>query len=151
VRRDKGHVLADVAGFYTAFGLERNPHRQEKLDHLPTELEFLALLLVLQAQAVAEGQDEAGLTTAAAVRSFAADHVGEYLPAVADRLTAATHEPFFAKLAATLVRFWNGFCERRGVVAAPVPAMAAAVAAASVAIDEEPGFACGGCGEAPTF
>ena len=49
----KGNDLADVAGFYRAFGLELDTDQaHEMLDHIAVELEFYALLLLKQSHLV---------------------------------------------------------------------------------------------------
>ncbi|MCU0233243.1 MAG: molecular chaperone TorD family protein [Thermoanaerobaculales bacterium] len=51
VRRDKGAILADLAGFYRAFGFAPAADVGEKPDHIVSELQFTALLLVMLARA----------------------------------------------------------------------------------------------------
>ena len=46
----KGHRLADLLGFYEAFGVRLADHRKEFPDHIAAELEFMAILLVCRAK-----------------------------------------------------------------------------------------------------
>jgi TorA maturation chaperone TorD len=75
-RRDKGVVLSDLCGFYNAFGLTAERSTGEKPDHVVTELEFLAMLLVMAAR----GDNGDGREIAAnAARAFADDHLAPWL------------------------------------------------------------------------
>ena len=47
IRRDKGAIIADVCGFYQAFGWTASEKSGERPDHLLVELEFAAMLLVM--------------------------------------------------------------------------------------------------------
>lgn len=86
VRRDKGSLLADISGFYLAFGVKPSPERGERPDHLRAEIEFLAVLLVLAAQARQRGASEDEGVTFDALRSFVEDHLGVWLPSFCTRL-----------------------------------------------------------------
>ncbi len=104
IRRDKGVILADITGFYNAFGFKLSEKATEKADHLTGELEFVAMLLVMLAQT----QDEEALrTTHHALNSFSFDHIGEWLPMFCERLTEATSLSFYQHLAKLLQGVWN--------------------------------------------
>ena len=104
IRRDKGVILADIAGFYNAFGFKLSEEATEKADHLTAELEFVALLLVMLAQT----QDEEALrTTHHALSSFSFDHLGEWLPTFCERLTESTSLLIYQHLAKLLQSAWT--------------------------------------------
>jgi TorA maturation chaperone TorD len=121
IRRDKGVLLADLCGFYRAFGFTPATASGEKADHIVTELQFVALLLVLAAQATAElaaeptAGPEAGRAAAAehrevtlaALAAFGADHLGEWLPSFVARLQTVTTDPLLWHTADLLVAAWR--------------------------------------------
>lgn len=80
-------VLADVAGFYRAFGMEA---RGERPDHLAAELEFLALLCVKEAHALLAGQPDRAQVCAEARANFLRDHLASWLPAFETSVTQRT-------------------------------------------------------------
>lgn len=83
----KGHELADLAGFYRAFGVEFDAEgvSREMLDHISVELEFYALLQ-LKHQALKEAGDVAGVEIVLdAERKFLKDHLGRFPGAIAER------------------------------------------------------------------
>lgn len=86
VRRDKGAVLADICGFYRAFGFEPAETTAEKPDHLVAELEFCAVLLLMEAQARRQRQRRHATTTRDALRAFLTDHLAVWWPAFCRRL-----------------------------------------------------------------
>jgi len=105
IRRDKGVLLADIAGFYRAFGFELSEDAGEKADHLVGELEFFAMLLVMLARA----QDqETTRTTHDALSSFSFEHLGEWLPTFCERLTETTQLPIYQHQAQLLLSAWMG-------------------------------------------
>jgi len=80
----KGHDLADLAGFYTAFGLTLDTEElHEMLDHVAVELEFYGVLLLKQALLLEEGDGEGVAIVLDARRKFLADHLGSFVPAIA--------------------------------------------------------------------
>lgn len=74
--------LADVAAFYRAFGLRPTP-RGERPDHVAVELEFVGLLAMKAAVALAAGSAERAAVATEARARFLGDHLGRWLPALA--------------------------------------------------------------------
>lgn len=110
VRRDKGAVLGDVCAFQRAFGLELSPESGEKADHVVAELELMALLSLMQGQALAQGREEDARVSERALSAFARDHLGEWLPAFCLALSEATPLPFYQATAEAVVRVWDALC-----------------------------------------
>ncbi|MCL6553820.1 MAG: molecular chaperone TorD family protein, partial [Firmicutes bacterium] len=78
----QAQCLADVAGFYRAFGLEVGEEVRERPDHISLELEFMHVLAYREAYARRHhGPDEVGLL-ADAQRAFLRDHLGRWVPAL---------------------------------------------------------------------
>ena len=98
----KAALLADVAGFYRAFGLEPASAQPDAEDHIAAECEFMSALAVKEAWAMAEANGEAALVTRAAQRSFLSDHLGRWADAFAGTLREATPLAFYAALADVL-------------------------------------------------
>ncbi|MDR7440149.1 MAG: molecular chaperone TorD family protein [Armatimonadota bacterium] len=80
-------LLADVAGFYRAFGFQA---RGERPDHLAAELEFLALLCLLEARAHLAGQAEEARVCADARKAFLRDHLLSWIASFEENVTRRT-------------------------------------------------------------
>lgn len=83
----KGTELADIAGFYKAFGFEisENEELREMVDHVAVELEFYALLLMKE-EHLRENRDENGAGIVQVARGkFLKDHLGRFVGALAER------------------------------------------------------------------
>lgn len=78
--------LADIAGFYRAFGLKAP--EKERVDHLAVELEFMSFLALKEAWAVCNGEPERALEVRAAQTKFLADHLARWTPVFAARFEA---------------------------------------------------------------
>jgi TorA maturation chaperone TorD len=85
----RSHQLADVAGFYHAFGLAPSSETPERHDHLSLELEFMAWLIAKERLARAQ-EDETAAENANLCRDaqsrFAKEHLAWWLPAFARAL-----------------------------------------------------------------
>lgn len=114
VRRDKGAILADLAGFYRAFGFAPAEAVGEKHDHIVSELQFTALLLVMLARANDADDHEAAAVTEEALRLFADDHLGAWIGLFCARLVATAALPALARLAELLGRAWEALAASHG-------------------------------------
>lgn len=76
----RSHTLADVSGYYRAFGLTTATLNAERADHIVLELEFMAFLLGKERAAYEAGQSQRCLDRAAVCRaaqvSFLTEHLG---------------------------------------------------------------------------
>jgi TorA maturation chaperone TorD len=71
--------LADISGFYRAFGFQVGATVRERPDHLATELEFMYLLTLKEALAVQQNLDEQAQICSDAQRKFLQDHLAGWI------------------------------------------------------------------------
>ncbi|RMF41592.1 MAG: hypothetical protein D6753_09330 [Planctomycetota bacterium] len=117
IRRDKGAIIGDVCGFYRAFGWQ-SAANGERPDHLLTELEFVAMLLVMSARATS--QDQLDITRQALER-FTRDHLNDWIDAFAAKLQQTTTFPVLEATARWLPDLWHAMAECHGWVLDPNP------------------------------
>ncbi len=82
--------LADVSGFYQAFGIQVDPTSGERPDYIGTELEFMRLLLLKQAYAEENGLSEQAEITEKAAHEFIRSHLVNWIPAFSAALLKVT-------------------------------------------------------------
>jgi TorA maturation chaperone TorD len=99
----KGTILADIAGFYAAFGV--TPAGAEVEDHIAAELEFMSVLALKEAAARADGLEEGLEIARAAQMAFLRDHLGRWGASFAADLGARSGVPYYAG-AAGLLGVW---------------------------------------------
>lgn len=81
---DKGPILADIAGFYRAFGF--TPLAEEPPDHFSSMLSFVSFLALKQAYALHSGLDEEAAIARDAEKKFLTTHLTGPLARFAERL-----------------------------------------------------------------
>jgi DMSO reductase family type II enzyme chaperone len=97
--------MADVAGFYKAFGVEV-VSSGPRPDHITAELEFMNLLAVKESIALQEeGDREHAEICRNAARAFLRDHLGRWAPRFGECLAESDGDPVFR----TLGRLLGGF------------------------------------------
>lgn len=131
--------LADVAGFYHAFGLEPSSLYPERHDHLGLELEFMAFLLERERAAVEGGDPDSGERRAVcreAQRKFLDEHLIWWVPTFARLLNKQDPGGFYDATAQFLAALLTA--ER---TLAELPAPQARVTPSTVERPEE----CSGC------
>src|SRR3990172_4683779 len=77
----KVQTMADVAGFYRAFGLDLATAHRERPDHVAAELEVLHFLLLHEAMARTQGRQEEAKVSRRARTTFLREHLGAWGPA----------------------------------------------------------------------
>ncbi len=101
--------LADIQGFYKAFGLEVNG--LERADYFSMESEFLAFLILKELKALSDGQEDNAEICRLAQRDFFADHFSWWIADFTEKLCSEPSPPFY-QLAAEFLRLFVE-CEQR--------------------------------------
>ncbi len=108
----KDVLMADVAGFYRAFGLIP---RGELPDHLVSELEFMGVLCLQEARATLAGEEEAAAVVRDALRKFMTDHLGRWVGRFRDAIQKEARVSLYPLLADVLVELVEAEKVRLGV------------------------------------
>ncbi len=111
--------LADLAGFYRAFGLEIAPDATGRPDHIAAECEFMSALCSKEAHAYAQSDKDNADICVDAERAFLRDHLARWLPALAHRILEADGKGFFGALAQFADAFVQAECNHFDVHAGP--------------------------------
>lgn len=116
----KGRDLADISGFYRAFGLELDEtNGHEMLDHIGIELEFYSLML-LKLACLIRVQDEQGAEVVQdACKKFLRDHLGGFAKGLLAK-KGLGDEPVWGNVITWCCRLVEKECERLGVNASPL-------------------------------
>ena len=94
----KVHLMADIMGFYKAFGVEPSTERP---DHISSELEFMHYLTLKESYALRKRQMENAAVCRSAREKFFSDHVMTWTDALIEAMRARAGEdiaPFYAHL-----------------------------------------------------
>ncbi len=112
--------LADVAGFYRAFGLRVAAGFHERPDHIAAELEFMHVVSLKEARALASGERAHAAVCRRAQARFLEEHLGRWLTPYRQQVSALGGG-FYARLAALAAEFvaWDAQRLRVAPVIAP--------------------------------
>ncbi len=111
--------LADLAGFYAAFGMRADPAEHERVDHVRCQLEFLAFLARKEAYEIEHHEADWRDEIRKAERLFLREHLGRFAPAFGERLRREDPDGFYGVLGGLLRGFVETECRRLGVAAGP--------------------------------
>lgn len=129
--------LADIAGFYAAYGTEVSEDARERPDHIAIEMELMHLLACKEAFALRNHTTERADACREDARRFLEDHLGRWAPEFARRLARGAAGSPYGDVAELCAAFLAGEVEAFGVSPEPVDG--------AVAIVEPEGRAFGPC------
>lgn len=98
-----GAVLADIAGFYQAFGFWQHWTGAEKPDHVSVELEFVSFLCAKEGHARAAGDAGSADLIRRARTDFLKDHPAQWMASFAQALAEKDPDGFYAAAARAAV------------------------------------------------
>lgn len=131
--------LADIEGFYRAFGAASNGPAAERPDHAGCELEFLAFLVAKQLEAAEAEESERVEVCREAEDAFLRDHLGRWFPGFCRAVARETGSRIYRLLALIGERLVVAELAARGIEPATLPIRRPRPT--SVEVDE---IACGG-------
>lgn len=99
------HELADIQGFYKAFGLDSSDVEKERCDHISVELEFMHILLYKQAYAQENHGEEKALICEDAQKKFLKEHIGKWVPLFTILFGRKAEDGFYHALSAVTREF----------------------------------------------
>lgn len=111
----KTQRMADISGFYGAFGMELSEEAKERLDFIGAELELMFWLLAKEERAMEMGRSEEARICRDAQAKFLLDHLGRWAPYFGDQVTKNSEQAFYRLLGQWLSRFIDSECCRLGV------------------------------------
>lgn len=101
--------LADIVGFYAAFGLSPTGPLAERPDHVVAQLEFLSMAALRESSAIQSDRLDAAGVCRNAQRAFLRDHAATWMPAFFARVLRESAGSFFdaaATLGRALIAAW---------------------------------------------
>lgn len=114
--------LADISGYYLAFGLQAATAADVRADHLAAECEFIDFMNRKEALFLATRPDEEETleVTRQASRTFMRDHLGRFGRAFAGRVMIEDPQGWFGVLGAILEEVLEAECRRLEIAGGPV-------------------------------
>jgi TorA maturation chaperone TorD len=96
---NKAGTLADINGFYKAFGLSISERDSDMPDHIAIELEFLSLVALKGAYGIEHSMGDMVEVCASAKNEFLKDHIGRWVGIFCKNLVRTTTKDFYRNLA----------------------------------------------------
>lgn len=108
----KANVLADIGGFYQAFGLEVSNTHEQRMDFIGSELDFMFWLGLKLDRANSRHKPVEAGQCESAMRKFLDDHLATWAISFANELSQESKLPFYHKLGTELLLFLASECSR---------------------------------------
>ncbi|WP_454062942.1 TorD/DmsD family molecular chaperone [Candidatus Nitrospira salsa] len=95
----QSYTMGDIAGYYSAFGLQLSSDIHERIDHLSVELEFIHYLAYKESYALIHDGPEKLKMVVDAEKRFVKEHVGRWVPLFSGMLKRKADFGFYKALA----------------------------------------------------
>jgi TorA maturation chaperone TorD len=112
----KSDAMADIAGFYAAYGLEPSSTDTERVDFISTEMEFMSYLALHEAYAREHDEAEHLEICLDTQKKFIGEHLGRWLSVFARILRQATDAGFYHHLGELAEHVLDADAVRLGIV-----------------------------------
>lgn len=107
--------MADIAGFYRAFGFNLGGQVRERPDHISAELEFMQVLAIKEAHAIERTFPEHVEICIAAQSKFLQDHLARWVGLFAESVAGLTREGPYTQVAQVAAAFVEADTRRLGL------------------------------------
>ncbi len=111
----KAQDLADINGFYAAFGLALAKDSTDRPDHVSFLFEFLSFLALKQVDAISQHNEEGLIVAADAEKKFFCRYVINWVPVFCESLAAQAQTAYYRELATLTKVFVEAEENRLGV------------------------------------
>lgn len=101
----KTQEMADIAGFYKAFGLDVSEKMRERVDHISLELEFMHYLCIKEAYSRKNHGKEKTQICVDAQKKFLKDHLGMWAPVFLPLMKQKAGKGFYKEAAIFTEKF----------------------------------------------
>jgi DMSO reductase family type II enzyme chaperone len=89
------HDMAEIAGYYAAFGVKVSEVFRDLPDHLSMELEFISYLYAKEAYALEHNEKGHAKVCREARQQFLREHLAHWFPAFAERARQNARQPLY--------------------------------------------------------
>ncbi len=107
--------LADIAGFYNAFGVQVSEGNKDRVDHISLELEFMYFLTLKEAFALQNQNTEHVELCKDAQRKFLIDHLGRWTGVFHEVIEKKGDSKFFLNLSQLVDKFVANDSNKLGI------------------------------------
>lgn len=113
---NKPNIIADISGFYRAFGFSLSENANVMHDNISVELEFMGLLALKEAYAIEKGMEESLDICLSAENKFLSEHLGAWTGLFCKNLGNRTTKDYYRALSVLTERFMEYELRSQGIV-----------------------------------
>lgn len=113
---NRPNIIADISGFYRAFGFSLSENAGVMHDNIAVEFEFMGLLSLKEAYAIEKGMEENLDISLSAEKKFLSEHLGVWVGLFCKNLGNRTTKDYYRSLSVMIERFMDCELRSHGIV-----------------------------------